>query len=646
MSEPGKQADRQSHDSTISHIGQHSHARTPLMALAIGALGVVFGDIGTSPLYAFKLVFVNEAHPVAVNHANVLGILSLFFWSLMMVVTVKYVLFIMRANNQGEGGIMALLTLLLSHLPQQSRWRGFFIAMGMLGAAFFYGDGVITPAISVLSAVEGLEILSPALKVYVLPVSLAILVLLFMFQKHGTENIGKFFGPVMLVWFVLLAVMGVWQVIQSPSVLAALNPWHALQFSIHHGWISFFALGSVVLCITGAEALYADMGHFGARPIQVVWLALVFPALILNYFGQGALILSQPEAIQNPFYLMAPDWALHGLIVFSTIATVIASQAVISGAFSITQQAMQLRFLPRVKIVHTSDREAGQIYAPAVNWMMLILIIALVLIFQSSDALGTAYGIAVTGTMLITDFFAIGIAITMWRWQPWRAVFGAVFFIVIDAIFFTANSLKLIDGGWFPVAFSVVVLTVVMTWRKGLALMQERSIERDMLLPDFIQQQVPDGLFRSPGLAIYLTSEQGRVPEALWLTRKHFSTLHEHVLCVRVNVSNVPYVSPERRVDVVSLEKGFRRIELTYGFMDQIDIPATVREADPDFYDHQLKDATFFVTRHRVQALPGPGMTLWNKKLFVFLLRNSHPGFRAFNLPQGQVVELGSRLVL
>ena len=623
-----------------------THHRKPLMALAIGALGVVFGDIGTSPLYAFKLVFVNAAHPVAVTHANVLGILSLFFWSLMMVVTVKYVLFIMRANNQGEGGIMALLTLLLSHLPTQSRWRVFFIFLGMLGAAFFYGDGIITPAISVLSAVEGLEILSPQLKVYVLPVSLAILVMLFLFQKHGTEKIGRFFGPVMLAWFAILAVLGVAQIIQTPAVLAALNPLHAIEFSINHGWISFFALGSVVLCITGAEALYADMGHFGARPIQSVWLILVFPALILNYFGQGALILSQPAAIQNPFYLMAPDWSLHVLIVLSTIATVIASQAVISGAFSITQQAMQLQFLPRVKIVHTSETEVGQIYAPAVNWGMLVLIIGLVMIFQSSDALGTAYGIAVTGTMLITDFFAIGIAIAMWRWQPWRAVLGALCFIVIDVIFFAANSIKLLDGGWFPVAFSVVVLTVLMTWRKGLALMRERALERDMDLSDFIAQQVPDSMPRSPGLAIYLTSEQDRVPVALWLTRKHFQTLHEHVLCVHVNVVNVPYVSPAHRVQVESLDMGFRRMELTYGFMDLIDIPGALRAMDPDFYDLHLKVASIFVTRHRVQVLPGPRMALWRKKLFVFLLRNSHPGFRAFNLPAKQVVELGSSLVL
>lgn len=627
-------------------INVHGHVQAPLIALAIGALGVVFGDIGTSPLYAFKLVFVNAAHPVSVTHDNVLGILSLFFWSLMMVVTVKYVLFIMRANNQGEGGIVALLTLLLSHLPTKSRWRGFFIAMGMLGAAFFYGDGVITPAISVLSAVEGLEILSPALKVYVIPVSLAILVMLFWFQKHGTDKIGKFFGPVMLVWFLVLAILGLWQVIKAPVVLEALNPWYALQFSMNHGWISFFALGSVVLCITGAEALYADMGHFGARPIQTAWLALVFPALILNYFGQGALILAQPEAIQNPFYLMAPDWALHVLIVFSTIATVIASQAVISGAFSITQQAMQLRFLPNVKIVHTSDQQAGQIYAPAVNWIMLMLIIALVLIFQSSDALGTAYGIAVTGTMLITDFFAVGIAIAMWRWQPWRAVLGASFFMLIDVIFFSANTLKLLDGGWFPVAFSVVVLTVMVTWRKGLMLMQERAREQDMLLTEFIDQMVPDSLPRSPGLALYLTSDRDRVPVSLWLTRKHFNILHEHILCVRVNVMNVPYVSPEQRVQTASLGKGIRRIELTYGFKDQIDIPAALMRMDSALYDEHLDGATFFVTRHRVQVQPGPGMSLWNKKLFVFLLRNGHPSFRAFNLPRGQVVELGSRLIL
>ena len=425
-----------------------------LAALGLAALGVVYGDIGTSPLYAFEQVFSNGAHSVPISEANILGVLSLFLWSLVMIVSVKYVYFIMHADNQGEGGIMALMALSLSKMQESTKSRIWMLVLGLLGASFFYGDGVITPAISVLSAVEGLELISPQFKSLVIPVSITILCVLFWSQRKGTVRIGLFFGPVMLIWFVVIGLLGLWHVVQQPVVFLAINPLYAIDFVAGHGVLSFFALGAVVLCLTGAEALYADMGHFGRKPIRIVWAGLVLPTLLLNYFGQGALLLNQPEALSNLFYLMAPTALQTPMVILATVATVIASQAVISGAFSMTRQAMQLGFLPRVRILQTSVEEIGQIYVPIVNALLAIMVVAVILVFQSSNALGSAYGIAVTGTMLITDFLAISVAIRVWHWQPWRALLGASAFILIDLIFFSANTLKFLEGGWLPIILS------------------------------------------------------------------------------------------------------------------------------------------------------------------------------------------------
>ena len=445
-----------------------------LATLTLAALGIVYGDIGTSPLYAIKEVFGGAHHPVPITPDNVLGVLSLFLWSLLIVVTLKYVSFIMRANNKGEGGIIALMTLALHKGNPASRRHKLLIALGLFGAALFYGDGVITPAISVLSAVEGLEIITPAFKPYVLPITLSILIGLFFFQRRGTASVGALFGPIMVLWFAVLASFGAMAIIEHPAVLAAVNPIYGLNFLLGNSVLGFFALGAVVLCITGAEALYADMGHFGAKPIRYAWLGYVLPALVINYFGQGALLLADPTAVENPFYLLAPEWARYPLVILATVATIIASQAVISGAFSITQQAIQLGYTPRLEIQHTSDREIGQIYLPAINWLLLIAIIGLVIGFGSSSNLAAAYGIAVTGTMLITNLLAIAVAIRLWQWSPWRAVLGALPFIVIDLGFFLANSVKIPDGGWFPLVFGLGVFILLTTWKRGRELLHER----------------------------------------------------------------------------------------------------------------------------------------------------------------------------
>src|SRR5574343_770354 len=464
-----------------------------LQALSLAALGIVFGDIGTSPLYAFEQVFANDIHSVPVSEANVYGVLSLFFWSLMMVVTLKYVIFMMRADNHGEGGIMALMALAMGKLPEDSPKRRFLLSLGLLGASFFFGDGVLTPALSVLSAVEGLELISPDLKDMVIPVALGILLALFWTQRRGTGIIGLFFGPVMLIWFIAIGALGVLNILQHPGVLAALNPVYAIEFLATHGPLAFFALGAVVLCLTGAEALYADMGHFGPLPIRIVWMGLVLPALVLNYFGQGALLLTQPDALSNLFYMMAPAVLHPALIILATIATVIASQAVISGAFSMTHQAWQLGFLPHLNITHRSADAQGQIYVPIVNALLAIFVVAVILIFQSSSALGSAYGIAVTGTMLITDFLAIVAVMNIWRWQTWRAILGASIFILIDTVFFASNTLKLFEGGWLPLLLSLGMIIIMTTWNRGRITLIQRNKADVLPITTFIANEITDG---------------------------------------------------------------------------------------------------------------------------------------------------------
>jgi len=620
------------------------HPAASGLGLTLGALGVVFGDIGTSPLYAFKQVFTNSLHPVPVTEANVLGILSLFAWSLFFVVTIKYVLFIMRFNNAGEGGIVALMTLLLKKVPRGSRLRIIFIPLGLLGAALFYGDGVITPAISVLSAVEGLQTISPELGTYVVPISLVILVVLFLFQRQGTDKISKLFGPIMLVWFAVISLLGAAAIAQQPSVLGALSPIHAWLFVQNNAGLSFFVLGSVVLCMTGAEALYADMGHFGARPIQRAWILLVFPALLLNYMGQGAVVLSDHSNIHNPFFRLAPEWGLHGLIILATIATVVASQAVISGVYSMTQQLVQLRYLPRLTIKHTSDTHAGQIYVPAANWIMLVLVVALVLIFKSSNALGAAYGIAVTGTMLITDFFVIAILIHGWRWN-WMKAFGLVaLYLVIDGLFFSANAVKLFDGGWFPVALSLLILFVMATWHRGFEAITacERTLNRPF--DDFVKSVADQSLHRSPNTGVYLTRDASIAPTALILQTERLEVMPQKVICLSIDVLGVPFIDAQNQTKVQAVGNGIYNVTIEYGYRDTMNVPQALARAFPG--DDPIHDYDYTSNRHALEAQPGGGWAMWRKRFFVWMFRNAIAQSQQFKMPANRVLELGSRLVI
>ncbi|TXT26261.1 MAG: KUP system potassium uptake protein [Rhodocyclaceae bacterium] len=617
-----------------------------LATLTLAALGIVYGDIGTSPLYAIKEVFGGAHHPVPITPDNVLGVLSLFLWSLLIVVTLKYVSFIMRANNKGEGGIIALMTLALHNGNPASRRHKLLIALGLFGAALFYGDGVITPAISVLSAVEGLEIITPAFKPYVLPITLSILIGLFFFQRRGTASVGALFGPIMVLWFAVLASFGAMAIIEHPAVLAAVNPVYGLNFLLGNSVLGFFALGSVVLCITGAEALYADMGHFGAKPIRYAWLGYVLPALVINYFGQGALLLDNPGAVENPFYLLAPEWARYPLVILATIATIIASQAVISGAFSITQQAIQLGYTPRLEIQHTSDREIGQIYLPAINWLLLIAIIGLVIGFGSSSNLAAAYGIAVTGTMLITNLLAIAVAIRLWQWSPWRAVLGALPFIVIDLGFFLANSVKIPDGGWFPLVFGLGVFILLTTWKRGRELLHERLAADALQLKLFIEDIAGGGIERVPGTAIFLTPNPEAVPHAMLHSLKHFKTLHEQVVVLSVSVFDVPYVPEIDRIEVRKLPGNFSQVVVQYGYKDEPDIPAALALCSKAGVSIDMMESSFFLGRETLIPKLKSDMAYWRELLFVAMFRNAGSATAYFKIPSNRVVELGAQIVL
>jgi KUP system potassium uptake protein len=617
-----------------------------IAALTLGALGVVYGDIGTSPLYAIKEVFGSAHHPVPITPDNVLGVLSLFLWSLIIVVTLKYVSFIMRAHNKGEGGVIALLTLALHNGDPASRRQKLLIALGLFGAALFYGDGVITPAISVLSAVEGLEIITPAFKPYVQPITLVILTGLFFFQRRGTASVGALFGPIMVLWFAVLAAFGALAVIEHPAVLAAVSPVYGFNFLLGNSTLGFFALGAVVLCITGAEALYADMGHFGAKPIRYAWLGYVLPALLINYFGQGALLLADPTAVENPFYLLAPDWARYPLVILATVATIIASQAVISGAFSITQQAIQLGYTPRLEIQHTSDREIGQIYLPAINWLLLIAIIGLVVGFQTSSNLAAAYGIAVTGTMLITNLLAIAVAVRLWQWSPWRAVLGALPFIVIDLGFFLANSVKIPDGGWFPLAFGLGIFVLLTTWKRGRELLHDRLAADALQLKPFVDDMAASGIERVPGTAIFLTPDPEAVPHALLHSIKHFKTLHEQVVILSVSVFDVPYVPDIDRIEVRRLAGNFAQVVVQYGYKDEPDIPAALALCTEAGLPIEMMDASFFLGRETLIPKLKSDMAYWRELLFVAMFRNAGSATAYFRIPSNRVVELGAQIVL
>jgi KUP system potassium uptake protein len=622
-------------------------SRSSLPALALAALGVVYGDIGTSPLYTIKEVFTGAHHPLPVTPDNVLGILSLILWSLIVVVSVKYVGFVMRADNRGEGGIMALIALALGDAQGKPRRERFVVIIGMLGAAMFYGDGMITPAISVLSAVEGLEIATPAFKSYVVPITVLVLVVLFMAQRHGTGRMGALFGPVMTVWFITLALLGVANILHHPSVLAAVNPVHAVWFFVENRGLGFVILGAVVLAVTGSETLYADMGHFGRRPVSLAWFGFVLPALLLNYFGQGALVLKDPGAVASPFYHMAPDWALYPLVALATLATVIASQAVISGAFSVTRQAMQLGFVPRMAVQHTSEKEKGQIYLPFVNWGLFALVLALVLGFRSSGNLAAAYGIAVTGDMVITSILAAMVVSRVWGWGPLRA--GALFacFLVVELSFFGANVLKIPDGGWFPLVVGGVIFTLLATWKRGRELLYTRLREQAIELEPFITSLSYGEPTRVPGTAVFLTPNPKAVPHALLHNLKHNKVLHERVVLVTVEVRDVPHVPEEARTRVEPLPLEFCRVTVVYGFMDEPNLPQDLELcARHGLAFDIMMDTSFFIGRETLIPKLKSDMPYWRERIFIAMFRNAGSATDFFRLPPNRVVEVGAQVTL
>jgi KUP system potassium uptake protein len=625
--------------------GKPGEHRPALFGLALAALGVVYGDIGTSPLYTLQTVF-DPDNGLHMNAQNVVGIVSLIFWSLTVVVSLKYVALILRANNHGEGGIMALLALAASSVASRPRLRHTLLAVGVMGAALFYGDGVITPAISVLSAVEGLEVATPLLKPYVIPVTLAALITLFLMQRRGTAGIGAVFGPVMVLWFALLAISGLFNILRLPAILYALNPLAGLEFCLEHRWLAFVALGAVVLSLTGAEALYADMGHFGARPIRLTWFGLVFPALALNYLGQGALLLADPGALQNPFYRLFPQWALFPMIVLSTVATVIASQAVISGTYSMTKQAMQLGFLPRMNVIYTSSREIGQIYVPGINWTLLIAVVAAVLGFGSSTALGSAYGIAVTGTMLITTLLTFFVVRYAWHYN-WLLCIGATaFFFVIDATFFSANLLKIAQGGWFPLVIGLLMFGIMTTWGRGWQMMAAEARARAGTTPlkPFLESLLKKSPVRVGGVAVFLTPDTSGVPHALLNNLMHNRVLHEHVVFLTVSTCEVPWVAASQQVSVKLLCGGCYQVSIVYGFKDEVNLPAALERCKTSGLVFDPSETSYFLSRATVVPVGGKGMAVWRERLFGVMLHNVGNVAAYFKLPTNRVIELGARV--
>ncbi len=620
-------------------------ARQSTPALTLLALGVVFGDIGTSPLYAVKETFA-PAHGIALSHENILAGLSLMFWSLMVVVSLKYVLLIMRADNRGEGGIMALTALAIQAIREQPHWRKPLLLIGMLGASLFYGDAVLTPAISMLSAVEGLEVGTEALKPYVVPVAVGVLAALFALQSRGTQAVGTLFGPVTLLWFLAIGAAGFYGIAQQPAVLAALNPLHALRFLTTHAVESFVVLGAVVLAVTGAEALYADMGHFGKRPVRIAWFSLVAPALVLNYFGQGALLLTQPAAVSNPFYLLLPGWALYPMVALATAATVIASQAVISGAFSITRQAVQLGFLPRMSIVHTSAREIGQVYIPSVNWLLCAVVIGAVLGFGSSSRLAGAYGVAVTGTMLVDTLLTFFVLRYAWRYPLWLCLAATGFFLAVDLAFFGATLLKIADGGWFPLAIGAAVLLGMSTWRRGRERLLSHLQDSSVPLAPFLKSLFADPPQRVTGTAVFLTATPDATPHALLHSLKHYRALHERVVFLTVEFRDVPWVPFEERVLCERLGNNCWRVRVRYGFMNPPDVMRALEVCGALGLEFEPMATSFFLSREKiVPGARGAGsMARWREHLFAAMARNAGNVTDYFNIPSNCVVELGTRV--
>ena len=630
---------------TAEHTASKPHGGRRLLTLSLAALGVVYGDIGTSPLYAMRECF-HGPHAIEPTPENVLGVLSLVFWSLLLVISVKYLVFVMRADNRGEGGILAL-TSLATRLQQPARGRQWaLVALGLFGAALLYGDGIITPAISVLSAVEGLEIATPVFGRYVTLITITILAGLFLIQRYGTAGVGKFFGPVTLLWFLTLAALGVTQIVEHPSVLAAVNPLHGVDFFLRNGWRGYFILGTVVLVITGGESLYVDLGHFGRRPIRLVWFSVVLPALLLNYFGQGALLISNPSAAANPFYLLAPKSLLYPMVVLATCATVIASQAVISGAFSITRQAIQLGYLPRMRIAHTSATEIGQIYIPAINWALLAACVLLVVFFRSSSNLAAAYGIAVITTMTITSLMFAVVARTRWRWNWWAVAALTALFLMIDLSFFGANIVKVADGGWFPLAVAALVFLLMTTWQKGRRVLGERLRAKSIPLADFVHDLRERRPVRVPGTAVFMYSNAEGVPPALLHNIRHNKVLHERVVILTVETKEVSRVKPEERVRVDPRGEGFYRVRVRYGFMDDPDIPAALKQAEEFGLEFKPEETTYFLGRETLIATEKEGLSPWRGELFAVMARNARRATIFFCIPPESVIEVGSQVEL
>lgn len=629
---------------TDLHIPRERPRGRYLAFLSLAALGVVYGDIGTSPLYAIRECF-HGPHAIAATGSNILGVLSLIFWSLVIVISIKYLVFVLRADNHGEGGILSLSALATPITPSRKSEKWFLLALGIFGAALLYGDGILTPAISVLSAMEGISVATPRLTPFVVPATISILVGLFLIQSRGTAGVGKIFGPVTLLWFVILGVLGVAQIVHFPQVVSAVSPLHAVSFFAREGWHGFVILGSVFLVVTGGEALYADMGHFGTRPIRLAWFTVALPGLLLNYFGQGALLLEDPATAANPFYMLAPEWALYPMIFLATSAAIIASQAIISGAFSLTMQAVQLGLIPRVRILHTSSREIGQIYLPAVNWALMIGCILVVAGFGSSSRLASAYGIAVTSTMVITTVLFYFVARERWNWGflPTAALCAA--FLSIDLAFFGANIIKVLDGGWFPLLLAMGVFLVMVTWKQGRSIMQTRIQQETEDLESFLYRIDHKPLLRVPGLAVFMNGNATRTPPALMHNLEHNKILHERVLFVTVKTRPVPHVDPAERAEFEHLGNGFSRIRIYYGYMEKPDIPRELAAIDHPGFIFDPEEVTYFLGRETIISTDNySGMARWRERLFSFLSRNARSATSYFRIPPDRVVELGEQV--
>ena len=612
-----------------------------LFVLSAGALGVVYGDIGTSPLYALRECF-NPAHGVRVATENILGILSLIFWSLVIVISLKYLVFVMRADNRGEGGILALMSLVRTRAGGGS--RRLLVAFGLFGSALLYGDGMITPAISVLSAMEGLEVATPVFRPFVVPLTIIVLIALFVVQRFGTGRVGAMFGPVMMVWFAVLAVLGIPHILQEPHVLGAVNPLHAVHFFRENHLHGFLVLGAVFLVVTGGEALYADMGHFGAKPIRIAWFTIVFPALLINYFGQGALLLHDPSGVKNPFFEMAPKWATYPLVGLSAIATVIASQAVISGAYSLTRQAAQLGYIPRIDIRHTSARQIGQIYIPSVNWILMICAIGLVVAFRASSALAAAYGVAVTATMGITTGLLSVVERERWKWSVPAMLALTVPLLAIDLAFFGANIIKVTEGGWFPLAVGVIVFTLMTTWRKGREILNRHLVERALPAEKFVARLQKAPLPRVPGTAVFMTRDREGVPTPLLHNIKHNKIMHEQVVLLTIDVEEKPHLQDEERYVWRDLGQGIYRLIIRTGFMEDTNIPELLARLKDVPVSFDPKETSYFLGRENLVATALPGMALWRERLFAWMNRNATGAAVFFRLPPNQVIELGATI--